>query len=92
MFCQTDEGGAMKSASNPSGWLGTTRWGTPGSLVRLCNTIITHPSLISHPSPASLLTVWCTPSNYYHSGRPNMRKQIILYPKNDRCDQQLNKT
>lgn len=51
---QANDGSAVKCASNHSGWWKTTWWGTPGSLVKLCNTIIAHPSLISHlssPSP-----------------------------------------
>lgn len=68
---QANDGSAVKCASNRSGWCGTTRWGTPGSLVKLCNTIITHPSLISHPSSPSTLTERYSPCNYYHSWRPN---------------------
>ena len=58
------------AASNHSGWRGTTRRGTPGSLVKLRNTIIAHPSLISHPSSPSPLAERYSPCNYYHSWRP----------------------
>lgn len=47
---QAFDGGAAKCASNLSGWWRTRLWETPGSLVKLRNTIIAHPSLISRPS------------------------------------------
>lgn len=76
-LCQAASGGAVKNASDRSGWWETTQWGAPGSLVKLCHTIITHPSLIAHPSSPSPLTGLCSPCNYCHSWCPNWRNQIF---------------